>query len=300
MNFSENLLYLRRRASMSQEELAEKLSVSRQTISKWESGGAFPEMEKLLALCELFGVSMDTLLRGSAEETVAEDSRDYDRHMTAYARGIAGGVTLILLGVTALLFLQAFFPGRGDGAGVVLLLAAIIAAVTLFIVCSMQHEQYVKENPSIPWRYPEEELRRFRRRYPAMIAAPVALILLGVLLTVAAFTVLQLPEREPYESLTGAVLLLCVTIGAGALVYAGMLESKYDIERYNLLHDPADSSPEAERVRRSERWGDIIMLAATAVFLALGFGWNLWHPGWAVFPVGGILVAIVESVQRQR
>lgn len=300
MNFPENLLYLRHRASMSQEELAEKLSVSRQTVSKWESGGAFPEMEKLLTLCELFGVSMDTLLRCSAEEALAQDSQDYDRHMTAFARGVAGGVTLILLGVTGLLALNAYFAERGAGAGTVLLLAAVIAAVTLFIVCGMQHEQYVRENPTISWRYPEEELRRFRRRYPAMIAAPVALILLGVLLVTAAFTVLGLPEREPYESLTGAVLLLCVALGAGALVYTGMLESKYNIERYNQLHDPEDRSQEALRLRRSDRWGGIIMLGATALFLALGFGWDLWHPGWAVFPVGGILVAIVESVSQRR
>ncbi|MGM9661838.1 MAG: helix-turn-helix domain-containing protein [Oscillospiraceae bacterium] len=300
MNFSENLLYLRRRASMSQEELAEKLSVSRQTVSKWESGGAFPEMEKLLNLCELFGVSMDTLLRRSAEESLAQDSQDYDRHMTAFARGIAGGVTLILLGVTALVALNAFFSERGAGVGTVLLLAAVIAAVTLFIVCGMQHEQYVKENPAICWRYPEEELRRFRRRYPAMIAVPVAVILLGVLLAAAAFTVLGFPEQEPYESLVGAVLLLCVALGSGALVYAGMLESKYNIDKYNLLHDPEDTSVEAQRFRRGDRWGGVIMLGATALFLALGFGWNLWHPGWAVFPVGGILVAIVDTVSQRR
>lgn len=65
MSFGTNLQYLRRmHGSMTQEALAEKLNVTRQTISKWESDEAYPAMEKLFELCDFFSCSMDQLLRG--------------------------------------------------------------------------------------------------------------------------------------------------------------------------------------------------------------------------------------------
>lgn len=66
MNFAEKLSTLRKSRGWSQEELGEKLGVTRQTISKWELGSTTPEMEKLSGLCELFGVSANELI-GTAE-----------------------------------------------------------------------------------------------------------------------------------------------------------------------------------------------------------------------------------------
>ena len=64
MSFGQNLLFLRKmRDNMTQEELAERLNVSRQTVSKWELDAVYPEMDKLLGLCELFSCSLDQLIR---------------------------------------------------------------------------------------------------------------------------------------------------------------------------------------------------------------------------------------------
>ena len=63
MKFSEKLYFLRKKSALSQEQLAERLDVSRQAISKWEGGIAFPEGEKLIAISEFFGVSLDDLLK---------------------------------------------------------------------------------------------------------------------------------------------------------------------------------------------------------------------------------------------
>ncbi len=65
MNFSEKLLTLRKAKNLTQEQLAEKLDVSRQSISKWESGQAVPEMEKIVALSVVFDVTTDYLLKSS-------------------------------------------------------------------------------------------------------------------------------------------------------------------------------------------------------------------------------------------
>lgn len=59
MSFADNLVYLRQHYGITQEGLAEQLSVSRQTVSKWEAGTNYPEMDKLLQLCDLFHTNLD-------------------------------------------------------------------------------------------------------------------------------------------------------------------------------------------------------------------------------------------------
>ena len=63
MNFGKNLQVLRKMTNLTQENLAEKLDVSRQTVSKWEQNLAYPEIEKLIEVCELFHCSVDQILR---------------------------------------------------------------------------------------------------------------------------------------------------------------------------------------------------------------------------------------------
>ena len=62
MNLSDNLKKIRKEHNLSQEQLAESLGVSRQAVSKWESGGAYPEMDKVLQICKMFNVNIDDLL----------------------------------------------------------------------------------------------------------------------------------------------------------------------------------------------------------------------------------------------
>ena len=65
MKFEEKLMDLRKKAAMSQEELADRLGVSRQAVSRWELGSTLPDAPNLLKLSDLFGVSIDWLLRDS-------------------------------------------------------------------------------------------------------------------------------------------------------------------------------------------------------------------------------------------
>lgn len=74
MSFGQNLQFLRKmHKGMTQDELAEKMGVSRQTVSKWEMDSAFPEMEKAIALCDVFSCSLDALLR----ENMNSDNEAY-------------------------------------------------------------------------------------------------------------------------------------------------------------------------------------------------------------------------------
>ena len=68
MSFSEKLMDLRRKSGLSQEQLADRLGVTRQSVSKWESGTAMPELVKLISLSDIFGVSVDYLVKDYLEE----------------------------------------------------------------------------------------------------------------------------------------------------------------------------------------------------------------------------------------
>ena len=72
MSFSTNLQHLRATRSMTQEQLAMLLGVSRQAVSKWESDAAYPEMDKLLCLCDIFECSLDELARGDLTHRTRE------------------------------------------------------------------------------------------------------------------------------------------------------------------------------------------------------------------------------------
>ena len=75
MNIGEKILQLRKKEGMSQEELAEKLNVTRQTISKWETNQSAPDFEKIIPLCEVFNIKADELLRGEIEEKDQTDDK---------------------------------------------------------------------------------------------------------------------------------------------------------------------------------------------------------------------------------
>ena len=73
MFFASNLQKLRKKENMSQEALAEKLDITRQSVSKWESGASYPEMDKLISICNIFNVDMDTLVNGDVDDVKIKD-----------------------------------------------------------------------------------------------------------------------------------------------------------------------------------------------------------------------------------
>ena len=70
MNLADNLKKIRKDNNLSQEQLAEKLGVSRQSVSKWESGQSYPEMDKVLQLCKLFKLNINELINENISDVV--------------------------------------------------------------------------------------------------------------------------------------------------------------------------------------------------------------------------------------
>ena len=119
MSFRENLQHLRATHHMTQEQLAMLLGVSRQSVTKWESGKSNPEMDKLLKLCEIFGCTLDDLVCGDltsrpVEPTVAmpdaapTDVCGYDEERRSFARSVSAAVACFILGPAVSSLLVAF------------------------------------------------------------------------------------------------------------------------------------------------------------------------------------------------
>lgn len=289
MALSENLQFLRTHRSMTQEQLAELLSVSRQSVSKWESGSAYPEMDTLLKLCDMFHIDLDTLLRGDAQQALAEDSAGYDAFMTGFARRIAGAVAGIIASVglcSAVGGLAETTGGRiPDAVCGAIVLLGVTAAVVVLVASGIQYDAFCKRYPVITDFYTQADRDAFQRKFVWYIAGGVGAILFALAVLCLAFAFL--PEREPYESAAGAVFLLVVAGAVYALVYGGMLYDKYDIQKYNRSNAPTPEE-KAKRDRVGKACG-VIMILTTAVYVGLGLSRGLWDQVWWIFAVGGIL-----------
>ncbi len=299
--FPENLSRLRRRAGYTQESLAEAMGVSRQAVSKWESGLAMPEAATLVDLADLLGCTLDQLMRQElsdppelaegAPEAESEDDpaadqaafQTYAAHMDRFALLMATGVALILLGVAALLMTYA----RMGESGLVVLpfFAFLIVAVFLFVWGGITHDDFQKAHPDVPLLWSEGELDAFRRKFRLGITLAVVGVLADVTLLVCLGWLGE--GNEPAQARATALFMLLLAPCVWTFVYLGIQSEKMEGRAARM--EEADKGP----------WPGVIMMTATIIYLLSGFVWDCWHPTWIVFPIGGILCGIVGKLQEK-
>jgi len=283
MSFSENLQFIRAQAGLTQEQLAERLDVTRQSVSKWEGALSFPEMDTLLRICDLYDVDLDTLLRGSVEESRMGDTARYDAFMNRFAQRISGSVAGIIAGVGFAAVLEGLkLPELWLGT-LFFLIAGV--CVVVLIVSGLQMENFSRKHPVIADFYTEEQKDGFRRKFVWYIAGGVGAILFGVALLGLMDSLLG--GEPPWDAWSAGIFLFIVAGAVWSFTYGGIQHDKYDIAKYNRANNP---SPEAKR--RNALIGTVcgvIMLLAAAVYVGLGLALDLWRTAWWVFAVGGVL-----------
>ena len=286
--FGENLQFYRKQKSMTQEQLAEQLEVSRQTVSKWEAGASYPEMEKILQLCDTFSCDMDTLLRKDAAVLETADSQGYARHMEKRRRYITFGVAFLILGVAMTQILEGF--QKPEQVSNMVFLSMAIVSVLVFTVAGLEHSVYQKNHPFIPDFYTAKEKAEFEEKFPRRVASGIGLILIGLLIGMNGE---DLPLREGMqEEFYYGVFLLFASIGVGVTVYVGLGKEKYEVDAYNRENSPN----KLEANKAVGIWCGCIMLLATILFFVAGVVFRLWQVCWVVFPVGGLFCGIAALV----
>ena len=302
MNFNTNLQNLRKIHNLSQEQLAEKLDVSRQAVSKWENGTSYPEMDKLLILCDIFSLNMDELVQGNIsvnDNSFKEDKELYENAQNKFSKMITLGVFLILLGVTIMSMSDGlikggnFFINTFSSISTILFFILVTIAVFIFVYFGISHSNFVEEHPYFDDFYTKEEKSSYNRLFAGMIAVGVGIILVAVTILVGVEEILK-TDVDNMPAVMGLFMFM-VTIAVSIFTYFGMQKAKYDINGYNKENKHHDIYS-SDRNSLIGKVSGVIMLIATFIYLALGFIWNLWHPGWVVFPLGGVLCAIATII----
>lgn len=120
MNFGENLQKLRKEKNISQEQLAEELQVSRQTVGKWENGVTYPETECLIQISNFFGVSIDILLKGTVTDSKTMESASNNRAdeetlpQTEQQLKVLRNRRIRIVAAIILFIISPFYPGKAE------------------------------------------------------------------------------------------------------------------------------------------------------------------------------------------
>ena len=174
-NLGERLFKLRRDKKLSQEEVAEKLNVTRQTISKWETDQSMPDFDKVVPLCELYGITPDELFielkeKESSQNTECVIDLEEEKLKTSKkAKGIAISVVLYFLGVVWIMISIPVMNMNPIVASAIFLLICGIATGIIIYVCI----RYKKiKTPK------ETEADKLRNQISDVVAVIVAIIYL--------------------------------------------------------------------------------------------------------------------------
>ena len=321
MILAEKIAMLRRRTGLSQEELAEKMQVSRQSVSKWESGTSIPDLEKILRLSTLFGVSTDFLLKDELNEQALSDAPgpdtdpDAPRTLTieevndcvALYKRQAGRIAvavaaLILSPAPLMMLLSQTNTGRiteglalAVGLGVLLLIIAVAVAVLILTGLPLNRYEYLEKEPFCLAYGVEGVLLHRKEELEPRFRISVALGVVLFILSVAPVTLAGV-LKAPGEVVLALVCLLTalVALGVAIILRVGLVYGCL-----NRLLQLGDYTPDNKRLeKRLEPFTIAYWCVATAVYLLWSFLTELWDFTWLVWPVAGVIFPAIYTVLR--
>ena len=321
MILADKIIEQRKKNGWSQEELAEKMDVSRQSISKWESAQSVPDMGRIVRLSQLFGVSTDYLLKDELEFAERVPNEELDRSLRTVtmeqasaflqvreqnAARVALGVMLCILSPVLIILLGgaqdmgklALSETQAVGLGLVLLFVLVGCAVALFVTCALRAKQfeYLEKEPIDTLYGVDGMVRERRERFrPAFTRQLTVGIVLCVVSVLPLFVSLVLFGEESFFHVVAiCLLLMLVAIGVQLIVRSAMI---WDGFRQLLEEDDYSRENKAVEKRYSAIAGCYWMLV-TAGFLAWGFLSNQWDRCWIVWPIAGVLFGAIWGVLR--
>lgn len=280
--FSNNLIKERKKQNLTQEDLAEKLNVSRQAVTKWESGKGYPEMDKIIELSKIFNCSIDDLLKGDIKEENPLKEK-CDKAFSFHSNIIGIGVFLIIMGVSGVVYSN-LLTAQSQIISSAVLLVLVAIAVGLFIYGSMTKKMFL-EKYDITGIYTKEEKHEYLKKHAIKTIIGVMLIILGVaqlLVFVALYDISHF-----HNILATGILMNLIAVAVYLFVSSGIIESKFDYKS-DALKTPKE--------KLTEKITGIIMLSATMLYLFLGFAFDGFGIYWYIFPIAGIICAIISTI----
>lgn len=313
----DKIMHHRKKAGWTQEEFAEKLNVSRQSVSKWEGNQSIPDVNKLLQISELFGVSVDYLLKEelvepeflegeedtSIRQVSLEETNQYLEISEKAAKKIGLGVGLCILSPTALMLLIAASENRwlnlssnfAVGIGMVFLLMMVAAGVSFFVSVGAQLRQYeFLENEVFETQYGvrqliEDKRAKYQSTYTKSLIVGIVLCILAAIPLIS----LILADSEATLALLGVVfLLMMVSAGVYLLVSSGSRWSSYE----KILQEGEYSKKKKANKKMTDAIFGSYWLLVVAIYLGYSFFTMNWERSWIIFPVAGVLFGVLAML----
>lgn len=322
MILADKIINERKKLGWSQEELADKLGVSRQSVSKWEGAQSVPDLQRILEMSRLFGVSTDYLLKDDLEVIVPQEGTDdserasrtlsleeantYLDTVNTNSSKIALGASICVSCAVPLLLLVA-----GQMAGVLPITvgaANAIGVIGLFLIVAVSLVFFIPAGIMLSkWKWLEEEVfetaygvdgavraraEKFTPKFAMSITFGVVSILLGVMVLMAAAFISG--ESEPACMVGTALLLLFISLGVFFIIRAGMLK-----DSYNKILQEEDYSRSRKENKLLQTVAPAYWMLVTAGYLAWSFITENWNYTWIVWPVAGVLFGAIAVVLEQ-
>ena len=311
MILADKIMKLRKKNGWSQEELAEKMEVSRQAVSKWEGAQTVPDINRLLQLSELFGVTLDYLLKDEIEKEEFL-ANDVESHLNCVTLAMANEfmqwrkvasikisiatflcilsvIPLLLLGGATELSSFKLSENVACGLGLVLLFLIVTVAIVIFIYCDFKNKPYVfldKESFELEYGVKglvKEKQKEYYNVYMKNnIIGTCICIISPIPLFIGVFT-----ENDFFCVIMLTITILAVGIGVIFFLISGIRWASMQ----KLLKEGEFTPEEKKKSRIKESIGTIYWLFATAIYLSWSFFSNDWHITWTVWVIAGILFA---------
>ncbi len=325
MILADKIIDLRKKNGWSQEELAEKMDISRQSVSKWEGAQSVPDMARIVRLSEIFGVSTDYLLKDelvSSDQIVLSDSgcpiRTFSLdeassflHLKAQnACSVSIGVLLCVLSPVPLILLGgaeeygkiALTENQAGGLGLIVFFLLAGAAVVLFVTSGLRMSSYEwLEREPVDTLYGVSGMARERREQfrPVYVRQLTTGILFCVLSMIPLGIVLFFFESEFTMVIALASMMGIAAVGIMLIVRVSIVWGSFQI----LLEEGDYSREVKEDSKAHGRFGQIYWLLITAGFLAWGFLSDNWQRAGIIWPVAGVaygaFVAIAGALRKK-
>ena len=324
MILADKIIKLRKQQGWSQEELAARLEVSRQSVSKWESMTSMPDLDKIVKLSQIFGVSTDYLLDENAEPeelnqgglpadeessvraVSLEEANGYLAQIRITAQRTALGVALCILSPIPMLLLVALAAQKSSslsgsmasGFGVGILLVMVAAAVALFISESLKIEKYrYLDLQPIETEYGVAGIAERRRDdYEPVYRRSIVLgISFCILSAVPLLLVTGFKEKNVVlVFVTVALLLAFVAVGVFLLVKSNAIWAGFQ----RILEEGEYTREKKQRNRKNGPVAAIYWSVVLALYLGWSFVTFAWGRTWIIWPVAGVLYLAVAEISN--
>ena len=322
MILADKIINLRKKAGMSQEELAYQLGVSRQAVSKWEGAQSIPDINKIIDMSALFGVSTDYLLKDEIEDVeyiqedententslrkvTMEEANDYLNAVNKLRYRYSFGVLCMILSPVTLIL----FGGLSDAGiipenivalvGLVAMFVLVSLGIFLFLTAGFKSQKYNYLNSgAIDTEYGvsgmvKEKQKKYTDTYHTLltisilmlVVSPVPLIVFGTLNN---------------DIMCIASVALMITIAAIAVCMIVATSMKFGSYKKLLREgEYSKASIQASKVGPIARAiiGSYWMIWV-AIFLLISFLTDNWQKTWIVWPIAGVLYPVIVSIVR--